>query len=125
MTLASLFTDHVEILRWFRGVITDDIQPDMIGRDVYGNPTDGHPAVGEGQSVYGRLSHQAGEEDDVDRNTQTSRWLLYLPPGITIGARDRVHTHVGMMEVDGRPIAHRSPVTGASHITVQLRKVDE
>lgn len=49
-------------------------------------------------------------------------WTLYAPEGADIAAGDRIGYDGSLFEVDGEPMARRSPTGRISHVQVQLKR---
>jgi hypothetical protein len=66
-----------------------------------------------------RLEQVTGTEVTVNRSTQISNWVLYLPPDADVKASDTVKVSDTTYEVVGPPIAHKTPLT-TTHIEAHL-----
>lgn len=110
MSLSTLLTEPVTILRYQEGTVDD-----------YGNPTSTWIDVGV---VNGRMEQRSGEERTIDGNVLTSDWVLYLPASTEVHGRDRVSDRFGRtFEVTG-PSNIRSTPTRDVYVEVSLRHVE-
>ena len=110
MTLASLLTQDITIVRQSDGAVDD-----------YGNPTD--TWTPDGSAVRGRLEQRSAQEVTLDTQRVLSDWLLFLHPTVVVTPRDRVTDEFGRTFEILSADLKRTP-TRDSHLEVALRHVD-
>lgn len=93
------------------------------GTDALGNEvTDVDPD--DNIDTFGYVEQTAAAEITVDRQTYTSDWLVILPAGVTVGARDRIVSGDITLEVIGPPAEAWNAIAGAvDHIECRCRYV--
>lgn len=116
--MTRLFTDPVEVER---STVTSR---DRLGNDVR-EWTVVSPAelLGLLQSL---ARSQSGEELLDARDTVVEQWILYLPKGSDLRARDRVRVSGVLYDVDGQvDTTNVSPLTGVGYVSAVLRRVTD
>ena len=101
-------------------------------REVTGTNEDGDDVigvVGDPDEVLGYLTRGAfgrgllGAEELADRETYTSDWILILPAGAAVTARDRVTYGDQEFEVNGEPHRVWNPrLAREHHVEVRLQE---
>lgn len=112
MSFSGLLTQTVEILPY-----------DETGVDDYNDPA---PDFGDPISSPAYLEKRQSNEDNRDRETAVSGWLLFLPASAAIDYRDRVRYGDMTFEVDGTINEVWNPRTASvHHIEVDLALVED
>lgn len=87
--------------------------------DAYGNQT---LAVTESFSLKGELQLMSTTENQTDRDTTVSDWMLILPAGTPASRFDTATIDGLTYEIIGQPETIVSPWTGAtSHVEARVR----
>lgn len=105
------------MIRFVRSVTVVRRSPGTV--DAYGNKA---LTTVDTITTTGELQQMASSENQTDRDTVVSDWMLLLPAGTTVARFDTATIDGQTYEVIGVPEVIVSPFTGAtSHVEAQVR----
>lgn len=113
MSLAALLNETVTLATVTLATVTSG------ARDSYGRPGTSTTT----QTVNGRLDQRQTVETVGDRDVTTTRFVLYLEPGVTVHPQDRVTVGGVTYQVDGEPWQAQG-ARAVHHLEVPLRLVE-
>lgn len=106
------------------GALTDEISligiTEGVSEDRYGNPIDEEAAP---TIVSASVSPLEATEDDLNRETRTSRYKVLVEPTVTIDGLDRVEWRGNSYEVVGEPLVF-STRSGPHHYELTIRNIE-
>lgn len=115
MGVERLLTQTVEILPFLEGAVDD-----------YNDPAPGYGSAVEVQAYLERRDERADAEDNRDRETAVSTWLLVVPASAALTYRDRIVYAGNTYEVHGTVNDVWNPrLRRVSHKEADLRLVED